>query len=172
MKTLLILSLLTLSLCGNASKIKNYLRSHKFTSAGAAGLMGNLEAESGLRPDVYEYSKQKIIGLSQADYIRKTNDGSYKNFIRDGAGFGLAQWTYWSRKEALLNACRGKIADLNCQLSFLVSELRHSFSKVYHTLTSSHNVDDCCDIVLLKFERPYNARGQIGKRRALCRKYQ
>ena len=171
MKTLLILSLLTLSLCGNASKIKKYLRSHKFTAAGAAGLMGNLEAESGLRPDVSEYSKQKIIGLSQADYIRKTNDGSYKNFIRDGAGFGLAQWTYWSRKQALLNSCRGKIADLNCQLGYLVQELKSDFRAVYNKLTSSNSVDECCDVVLLKFERPAHAQAQVKKRRALCKKY-
>ena len=172
MKSLLILTLLTLSLCDNASRIKQYLRNHGFTAAGTAGLMGNLEAESGLRPDVYEYSKQKIIGLSQADYVRKTNDGSYKNFVRDGAGFGLAQWTYWSRKQALLNTCRGKIADLDCQLGFLVSELRSSFSGVYRKLTSSNDVNDCCDTVLFQFEKPARAEAQREKRRSLCRKYQ
>ena len=171
MKTLLTLTFLTITLCSNAGTIKSYLKNHGFTSAGAAGLMGNLEAESGLRPDVYEYSKQKIIGLSQSDYIRKTNDGSYKNFVRDGAGFGLAQWTYWSRKQALLNSCRGKIADLNCQLGYLVQELKSDFRAVYNKLTSSNSVDECCDVVLLKFERPARAQAQVKKRRALCKKY-
>ena len=78
MKSLLILSLLALSLCSNASKIKQYLKNQGFTSAGAAGLMGTLDAKSELRPDVYELAKQKIIGLTQAEYVRKTNEQWFK----------------------------------------------------------------------------------------------
>ena len=171
MRSLIILTIISLTICDNASSIKSYLTSHGFTRAGAAGLMGNLYAESGLNPAVYEYAHQRRIGLSQEEYVRKTNDGSYKNFVSDAVGFGLAQWTYWSRKQALYNACKGRIADLNCQLGYLVSELRNDFRGVYRTLTSSSDVNSCCDKVLLEFERPANAHGQINKRRGYCRNY-
>ena len=170
MRTLIIISLIALSLNGNASTIKSYLLNNKFTRAGAAGVMGNLYAESGLNPRVYERSKHKRIGLSDEDYIRKTNDGSYKNFVNDKAGFGLAQWTYHSRKQALLNMCRGRIGDINCQLKYLVKELS-GYRKLYSILTSTKDVNTACDRVLLEFERPANAKGKINQRRSYCRKY-
>lgn len=173
MKFLVILFIIpiSLSLPKNADAIKSYLLKQGYTKAGVAGLMGNLEAESALNPRVYEKSKHKRIGLTNEEYIQKTNDGTYKNFVNDRAGFGLAQWTYWSRKQALYNACKGRIADLNCQLGYLVSELRNDFRGVYRTLTSSSDVNSCCDKVLLEFERPANAHGQINKRRGYCRNY-
>lgn len=173
MKFLVILFIIpiSLSLPKNADAIKSYLLKQGYTKAGVAGLMGNLEAESALNPRVYEKSKHKRIGLTNEEYIQKTNDGTYKNFVNDRAGFGLAQWTYWSRKQALLNSCRGKIADLNCQLGYLVQELKSDFRAVYNKLTSSNSVDECCDVVLLKFERPAHAQAQVKKRRALCKKY-
>ena len=42
MRTLIIISLIALSLSGNAATIKSYLLNNKFTRAGAAGVMGNL----------------------------------------------------------------------------------------------------------------------------------
>jgi hypothetical protein len=154
----------------NVRKAWQYLTSHGLTKAGAAGLLGNLQAESGVRPNVYEHSKKKRIGLSDADYVRKTNDGSYKNFVNDKAGFGLAQWTYHSRKQALLNMCRGRIGDINCQLKYLVKELS-GYRKLYSILTSTKDVNTACDRVLLEFERPANAKGKINQRRSYCRNY-
>ena len=171
MRTTLLLALLALTLCDNAQKIKSYLLSHRFTKAGAAGLMGNLFAESGLRPDIYERAHEKRLGMSQQEYVKKTNSGTYTNFVKDGVGFGLAQWTFSSRKQALLNSCRGKIADLNCQLGYLVHELKNDYKGVYSKLTSSNNVNECCDKVLFEFERPAKAQSQKEKRRSYCKKY-
>ena len=127
MKSILvfILCFITIScVTDNVRKAWKYLTSHGLTKAGAAGLLGNLQAESGVRPNVYEHSKKKKIGLSDADYVKKTNNGSYKNFVHDKAGFGIAQWTFYSRKQNLLNHCKGKIGDLECQLSYLLKELK------------------------------------------------
>ena len=63
--------------------------------------------------------------------------GTYTNFARDGAGYGLAQWTYWSRKEALLAYVRAagrSVGDLETQLGFLIQELAGSFKGVLSTL--------------------------------------
>ena len=98
--------------------IFNYLVEHGLTEAGAAGLMGYLKGESDINSAIYENSKKKRIGLSDQEYINRVNNGQYSeyNFVHDGAGFGIAQWTYHVRKQELLNACRGRIGDLNCQL--------------------------------------------------------
>ena len=150
MRTLIIISLIALSLSGNAATIKSYLLNNKFTRAGAAGVMGNLYAESGLNPRVYERSKHKRIGLSDEDYIRKTNDGSYKNFINDKAGFGIALWVHYSKKRELLNMCRGKISDLYCQLNFFIKDLKE-YPGVYKILKNTHDLNTACDKIFIDF---------------------
>ena len=173
MKSILvfILCFITIScVTDNVKKAWSYLTSHGLTKAGAAGLLGNLQAESGVRPNVYEHSKKKRIGLSDEDYVKKTNNGSYKNFVHDKAGFGIAQWTYHSRKQNLLNHCKGKIGDLECQLSFLLTELK-SYKSVYRALTTSNDVSFCSKEVMLKFERPANkSSANINKRATMGKK--
>ena len=59
------------------------------------------------------------------------DNGSYDNFIKDSAGYGLAQWTYWSRKQALLEFAKAEgksIGDLSLQLDFIWKELSESYS--------------------------------------------
>ena len=83
-------------------KIWNFLKSKGLSSCGAAGLMGNLYAESGLNPQNLQNSYEKKLGHTDASYTAAVDNGSYGNFARDGAGYGLAQWTYHTRKAALL----------------------------------------------------------------------
>lgn len=55
------------------------------------------------------------------------DSGAYSNFVHDSAGYGLAQWTYWSRKESLLNFARktsASIGSLEMQLDFMIRELK------------------------------------------------
>ena len=63
------------------------------TQAGAAGLMGNLQAESGMQSVIYENAYKNSIGLSDQEYVNRVNDGRYpeSKFINDLVGFGLAQ---------------------------------------------------------------------------------
>ena len=79
-------------------KIWNFLKSKGLSSCGAAGLMGNLYAESGLNPQNLQTSYDKKLGHTDASYTAAVDNGSYGNFARDGAGYGLAQWTYHTRK--------------------------------------------------------------------------
>lgn len=82
----------------NEKIIWDFLKSNGLTNAGAAGLMGNLFAESSLLPTNLQNTANKKFNLTDAEYTQKVNDGTYTNFIHDGAGYGLAQWTYYSRK--------------------------------------------------------------------------
>ena len=87
----------------NEQKIWNFLKEKIGSDLGVAGLMGNLYAESALKPGNLQNSYEKKLGYTDSSYTEAVDDGSYSNFVRDSAGYGLAQWTYWSRKEALLN---------------------------------------------------------------------
>ena len=93
----------------------------------AAGIMGNLYAESAFNPRNLQNSYEKKIGLTDEEYTAAVDAGTYTNFAKDCAGYGLAQWTYHTRKQGLLSKAKaaGKsVGDLNIQLSFLWEELQ------------------------------------------------
>ena len=109
----------------NQEKIWNYFKAKGLSEIGIAGLMGNLQAESGLNPMNMQNSYEKKLGLNDASYTAKVDDGSYTNFVKDKVGYGLAQWTFWSRKQNMFNFIKGKgksIGDLEAQLDFLYEE--------------------------------------------------
>jgi len=150
-------------------QIWNYLCAAGFTACGAAGLMGNLYAESGLNPQNLQNSYEKKLGYTDTAYTAAVDCGVYSNFAGDQAGYGLAQWTYKTRKAALLAYARaaGKsVGDLETQLAFLVKELRESFSAVHDTLKAAQTVKAASDAVLLKFERPADQSAKALARRA------
>ena len=153
----------------NEQKIWNYLKGKGLTNAGVAGLMGNLYAESALQPNNLQNSYEKSLGYTDAQYTAAVDNGSYSNFVRDSAGYGLAQWTYWSRKQGLLNFAKaaGKsIGDLDMQLDFLMKELSEGYSSVLAVLKSATTVRAASDAVLLKFERPADQSESAQSRRA------
>ena len=77
----------------NEDLVWSYLKDYGLTDAGAAGLMGNLQVESNMKSVIYENYWKSILGYTDQEYVDKVNDGSYKNFVNDEVGFGLAQWT-------------------------------------------------------------------------------
>ena len=160
-----------MSLVGNSNeeKIWNYLKAQGLSSAGAAGLMGNLYAESGLIPTNLQNTYEKKLGYSDAAYTAAVDSGAYTNFIRDSAGYGLAQWTYWSRKQALqqyAKSCKKSIGDLEMQLGFLMKELAGNFKAVLATLKTASSVRAASDAVLIQFERPADQSEAAKVRRA------
>ena len=153
----------------NAKKIWDKLISAGFTPAGAAGLMGNLQAESGLNPQNLQNSFEKKLGLSDASYTAAVDCGAYGSFVTDGAGYGLAQWTYSSRKADLHKFAKdaGKsIGDLDMQVDFLLQELKASFPAVWDKLRTTDSVREASDCVLLQFERPADQSAANCARRA------
>ena len=143
----------------NEEKIWNYLTAAGLNACGAAGLMGNLYAESGLIPTNLQNTYEKKLGYTDAAYTAAVDSGAYTNFAKDGAGYGLAQWTYHTRKAALLafaKAAGKSVGDLETQLAFLVHELESSFSAVLSTLKTAKTIEAASNAVLLKFERPAN----------------
>lgn len=136
-------------------KIWSFLKSQGLTDAGAAGLMGNLYAESGLRPNNLQNSYEGKLGMADAEYTEMVDRGTYTNFANDRAGYGLCQWTYPTRKAALLafaKAAGKSIGDLEMQLGFLLKELT-SYG-LLEALKKASTVREASDLILLKFEKP------------------
>ncbi len=153
----------------NEEKAWNFLKSKIANDFGVAGLMGNLYAESGLNPQNLQNSYEKKLGFTDATYTAAVDSGSYANFVHDSAGYGVAQWTFWSRKEALLNYVRAlgvSIGDLEAQLGFLIKELSEGYTSVLAVLKTATSVRQASDVVLTKYERPANQGESVQIKRA------
>ena len=153
----------------NEEKIWNYLTAAGLNACGAAGLMGNLYVESGLIPTNLQNTYEKKLGYTDAAYTAAVDSGAYDNFAKDSAGYGLAQWTYHTRKAALLafaKAAGKSVGDLETQLAFLVKELRESFKLVHYVLVTATDVKTASNVVLLQFEKPADQSAAAKERRA------
>ena len=147
----------------------NYFKSKGLNDYGIAGLMGNLFAESGLRPCNLQQTYEKSLGMSDAEYTAAVDAGTYTNFINDKAGYGLAQWTYWSLKQEMLTyfqANKKSIGDGNTQMEFLCHQLSKSYKSVWTTLQTAKSVLEASNAVLLKFERPADQSEAVQNKRA------
>lgn len=162
----------------DTEKIWKYLTEQGCTDAGAAGLMGNLQHESGMVPNRVEILCLKRLREQGKTYTDETYTAAVDSGMIPEAefihplpgkqyGYGLAQWTAPSRKESLYLAAKShgvSISDLKMQLEFLVSELKINFSEVWDTLVTTDNVHTASDAILLHFEQPANAASMSAAR--------
>ncbi len=154
-----------INLTGDEAKeqIFNFLVDSGATPEGAAGIMGNLQAESGcksvrVQSDYYYANPDEY----SANYTAQVDNGTVSEyeFVHNGpggGGYGLAQWTDEGRKQNLYNYAksRGKsIGDLQMQLEFLVQELQTGYSSIWNLMTTSNDMRAVSNIVLHQFERP------------------
>lgn len=109
-----------------------------YSKEAAAGVMGNIKAESSFNcknlEGSFETGGKNSIGYTDETYTDAINDGTYtrEQFISDhykdncGAGYGLAQWTWNTRKAGLYDYAKEKgvgIDDVNMQIEYLLAEL-------------------------------------------------
>lgn len=130
---------------GERSKyIQKKLISMGFTASAAAGVVGNLVQESGLRTDA--------IG-------------------DNGTSGGLAQW-HNERLDALKRfaAARGKEwTDLDTQIEFLTEEMRTSYADTYAKMQSAELPEIAGQIMTDEYEIPDPASANYSQRRANAR---
>ncbi len=97
--------------------------------------------------------------MTDAEYTAAVDSGEYTEFVTDGHGYGLLQWTYWSRKSELLDfAQSGKnsIGDWEMQLDFADMELKQGFKTLYRELQDTTDMKATCDKFMVEFENPYD----------------
>lgn len=137
---------------------------------GTAGLMGNLFAESGLHANNLQNNGNKALDMDDQMFTEAVDLKAYtrEQFVNDGYGYGLAQWTYSTRKERLydfMESAGKSIGDLEGQVSFLLTELC-AYKQVMEELTNAQSVREASDAVLLKFEKPRDQSEENQQRRA------
>ena len=143
----------------NEKEIWDYLKKKIGNDYGVAGTIGNLYAESGLNPKNLEGIYEKKLGYSDEKYCAAVDNGTYTNFVNDSAGWGLCQWTWWTRKQALYEFAKSKgksIGNLTMQLDFLFKELNEDYKSLLNTLKNAKSVAEASSAFMLKFERPYD----------------
>ena len=140
--------------------IYDALVSAGMTREGACGFMGNLQAESGCEACRLQGDFSQGRTTSRA-YVAAVTSGiiSRAAFGSDKKGFGLAQWSYYTRKLALYDFWRGSGEALDSdalQIAFALQELRTmpEYSGVWAVLTASHDLYQCTEIVCVKYECP------------------
>ena len=129
---------------------------------GVAALMGNLQAESGLIS--YRVQGDFSNGYANSiEYTNKVNSGeiSKSDFVNNGpggGGYGLAQWTYPPRKEALYNMWQSggyhSIGSVSLACDYLLYELKTDYVSVYNVLKNAISIRIASDKVLHDFENP------------------
>ena len=127
---------------------------------GVAALMGNLYRESGLNPVNAANWFNGSSGMSDIEYTEAVDNGSYGNFVDDGVAYGIAQWTYWSRKQALYDYAQDRdssVGNLETQLEYLKAELLDGYEWLINDyVLCATDVEEPSEMILRYYERPGN----------------
>ncbi len=148
-------------------QIWDYFKNKGFTDYGIAGIMGNIYAESRCQPNNLQDNGNRILGWSDAQYTQKVDNKEYNNFVNDGYGYGLVQWTFSSLKADLYNLCKVRkksIADIDCQLDIIYYHLQTH--KILDGVKTAKSIREASDLFLLKFERPKDQGESVKATRA------
>jgi hypothetical protein len=129
----------------NGEKVYNYLTGQGLTPEQAAGVVGNLAAESNLDPAAYN-----------------------PNDVGQPAG-GIAQWRGTRLDELKAYSATNSLdwRTLDAQLPFLMYELETKSYLGYGSLTNSNSVEEATRVFEEKFERP--APGTFNRRYGYAR---
>ena len=156
----------------NPKRIWDYFMDKLGNECGVAGLMGNLEAESGLYPDRVQ-GDIPYSSYSQ-EYTAQVDSGaiSMGEFVHNGpggGGYGLAQWTYPTRKQGLYDMWKSggytSVGSLELALDYLWHELQNDFPGVVSVLKSAKSVREASDKVLHDFENPADQSTAVEEKR-------
>ena len=150
--------------------IFNSLRSLGMSEAGACAMMGNMYCESLLKSNIVETR----CSLSGEEYTKRVDNGtmSLAQFQSDAYGYGLCQWTYYTRKQALYNYAKSKgvsISDEAMQCEFCVKELKEGYSGLWSYLCSTTDLYTATSRICVEFERP--AVNNVGSRYSAAQGY-
>lgn len=158
-----------------AERVWKYLVSHGCTPAGAAGIMGNIKAESGMIANRVE-----ILCLKRLREVGKYyTDATYTAFVDNGTitkeeflhplpnkqyGYGLCQWTSPGRKAGLYDLCKEKkvsIGDVDAQLEWLLTELKAQYKSVWELVSTTTDIKAATNEFLIKFESPADTGASV-----------
>lgn len=152
---------------GYSKAVWDNLMTYIGNEIGVAALMGNLYAESFIIPYRCQGDFDSVTKfLPSRNYTKNVDDGTVNeyDFVEHGLyenqdGYGLAQWTYYTRKQALYNMWKNgnydSIGNLDLALAYLKSELEtHGYNDTLTVLQNATDLRTASNHVLFYFENP------------------
>lgn len=136
----------------NVEKTLRYFIGKGLTLAQASGIAGNFFRESGMNPAIIQGGK-----IADDNYIPV-----------DGTGFGIAQWTFTSRQQPLVDLSKSsnrKITDLNLQLDYAWQELNNNRSGALSSLKAETTPDKAAYVFHRDFEGSADTEEMVIKNR-------
>jgi hypothetical protein len=165
--------------------VRRLVEEHHYSVAGAAGIVGNLEAESDILPNRLEGSVdvrplrappfgggRGVRRVFTPEEIQNRNSRTQTGPLLPGVG--LAQWTAGPRRRGLFARVVGGVelgpsvlTNMDAQVDYLASELRTWGHHLRAQLVAATSVDDACDLVAYYFETPQTMLDDDRHRRAM-----
>lgn len=141
----------------NAPYIWGWLTKQGFSNQAAAGIMGNLYAESKMNP-------------------RACQGGGFSTDITvDGkTGYGIAQWTFDTRQQGLLDYAKSKgksSGELDVQLEYMMAEVSNNYPKVLNKMNNINTPEEAAEIWCKEYEAPDAELSHIDVRKAAAIEY-
>lgn len=141
------------------------------TPIAACAMGGNMMCESNMTANI---AQRGMTTLTDAQYTAAADSGAI-DFAHDAGGYGLCQWTYYTRKQALLDyarSCGVSVGDEQMQVQFCLNELRTGYPRLWAYLQTTQDIH-CAGDICTDYERPAvnNIRDRIAYANALYMQY-
>ena len=136
----------------------DYLNKKIGSETFTAALLGNMKAESALKPSNLQNSYEKKLGYNDETYTKAVDDGTISayQFAHDGAGYGLVQWTHWARKQGLYQYAKQWKTSIGCletQLDWCLTEMQLNYSGLWNR-RKDLTLYEATKYILTQYERP------------------
>lgn len=136
----------------------DYLNKKIGSETFTAALLGNMKAESALKPTNLQNSYEKKLGYNDETYTKAVDDGTISayQFAHDGAGYGMVQWTHWSRKQGLYQYAKQWKTSIGCletQLDWCITEMQLNYSGLWNR-RKDLTLYEATKYILTQYERP------------------
>lgn len=123
------------------------------TPIAACAMGGNMMCESNMQADIAQRGMTK---LTDAQYTAAADSGAI-DFALDAVGYGLCQWTYFSRKQRLLEYARSvgtSVGDEGTQVNFCLAELKTEYRELWEYLKTTQDLYGAAARICKEYERP------------------
>lgn len=123
------------------------------TPIAACAMGGNMMCESNMQSDI---AQRGMTTLTDAQYTAAANSGAI-DFVHDAVGYGLCQWTYFTRKQRLLEYAKSivvSVGDEIMQVNFCLKELKTEARELWEYLTTAQDLYSAAARICKEYERP------------------
>ena len=123
------------------------------TPIAACAMGGNMMCESNMTANI---AQRGMTTLTDAQYTAAANSGAI-DFIHDTVGYGLCQWTYFTRKQRLLEYAKSigvSVGDETMQVNFCLKELKTEARELWEYLMIAQDLYGAAARICKEYERP------------------